>query len=421
MSRLFEHLEYLGPIAATSGRGGAGETGPRLFAHLKRELNASISQILGVRKWDFMYKTGGGRTWAFIDDATTVSMTKGKRLVTVSGAVLSKAYEKGIFEVTSTGEQSTRYNIDEVLSTTTFKLDSRWPYDTEAGISYRIWQQRYPCAYDCGSILIGSVRMEGTSHALHRIARQEIEFRQGSQGWSGGDPNRWIDDYWKGKPLWSHDISPSDSTIDVTAESADFTGTDMALDDVLLQVDNPGDVVEGWPISVISGNKSYRNAIKEVATATTGTFHEGFRGPTAALAKYEIGRGTRMIEFYPPPERASLFAYLYYRKFFGLFNDNDESPIPQEWDHVVNDLAAARILFQAKGSEASIAQARQHLVNVFGPRGHYERGSLCDMESSDHPHADHAGFLADNGIPWEFFGYDPEFPVLAGYAHFRGS
>ncbi len=40
------------------------------------------------------------------------------------------------------------------------------------------------------------------------------------------------------------------------------------------------------------------------------------------------------------------------------------------------------------------------------------------MEAADHPHADHPGYLVDNGISWEFFGMDDQYPVLAGYQFF---
>lgn len=410
MSRLLDHVEYGQAIVSTSGAGLSGDTGPRLSAHIKREVNASIRQILGVRKWDFMYRTGGGQTWGLLDDASTASMINGSRQVTLSSAVLSKAYERGIFEVTSTGEDAFRYNIGDVTSTTQFNLESRWPYDTEAALSYRIWQPRYPLPFDMGSILIGSVRMEGTNHPLYRVGRAEIEYRYGSQGWSGGDPNRWIDDFYSGDPLWSFDI-PAVSSVDVVADSLALAGTGLDFTNAILKVNNDGDVLEGWPLKVHTTAKSFWNGIRTVKTITTADLAQKFRGATQTGANFEIGGpGTRMIEFYPPPEREALFAYLYYSTFLGLFNDNDESPIPQRWDNVVNDLMAARLLFQLKGDDSIQAQAASHLRAY--------AVELGDMEAEDHPHADHPGYLQDNGLNWEYFGFDPDFPVLAGYNYF---
>jgi hypothetical protein len=410
MSRLLDYVEYGQSVVRTSGGVEANDTGARLHSRVKREAVAAVRQILGIRKWDFMYRTGGGTTWPVIDDTTTATLTKGSRTVSLSDNVIHKGYERGIFEVTSTGEDTFRYPVAEVLTPSAFNLPlgMRWPYDTEASLSYRIWQPRYPLPYDMGSILIGSVRMEGVSHPLYRIGRAEIEYRYGSQGWSGGDPNRWIDDYWAGDPLWSHDISDPDGTINVTADSTAATGANMNLDNVVLVENNAGDVLEGWPIKVFTPALSYINGVAVVTGANALTLAQKFRGATGTTLKYEIGgQGTRMVEFYPPPERAALYAYLYYASFLGLYNDNDESPIPTRWEGVVNDLLAARLLFDMKGGENIQSDALAHLRAY--------KVQLEDMESEDHPHADHPGYLQDNGLTWEYFGLDPDFPVLAGY------
>jgi hypothetical protein len=415
MSRLLDYVEYGQAIAATSGGVQASDTGAKLKAHIKREVNESIRQIIGVRHWDFMYRTGGGRTWPVIDDdAVTATVTAGEREVTLSSAVLSKAYERGIIEITSTGEDTFRYPIDDVTSTTTFNLLMRWPYDTEASLACRIWQPRYPLPYDMGSILLGSVRMEGVNHPLYRIDRHEIEYRMGAQGWTGGDPNQWTDDFWEGHPIWAHDISPVASTVSVTADSVTLGGANLAFDNALLKVSADGDVLEGWTLKVHSTAKSYLNGIKVVSGATAAELAQKYRGATEATRKYEIGgQGTRILEFYPPPERSAIFAYLYYSAFHGLYNDNDESPIPSRWDGVVNSLLAARILFHKEGDESTQRTARSHLRAY--------AAQLEDMESEDHPHADHPGYLRDNGLRWEFFGLDPDFPWLAGYTHFAVS
>ena len=107
------------------------------------------------------------------------------------------------------------------------------------------------------------------------------------------------------------------------------------------------------PDGKVQLSKSFETGSVEFSFIVTGanaaTLKDKYRGATETGLNYEVGgQGTRMIEFDPPPERAAVFVYLYYATFLGLYNDDDESPIPQRWDGVVNDLAAYRILKHLK-------------------------------------------------------------------------
>lgn len=414
MSRLAKHLQFASSVVASSGGGSPDGTGARLQDQIPREISAAVAKIIGYRDWVFVQqRTAGGRTWPKYDTGTITLTIGDTKVLGADGAAFTRAYQHGLLEVTPTGSTLNRPRIRTVDTPTQFQMYHPWPLPTEAGLKYAIYQDTYPLRYDVEAVQDDSIIMHGRQHPLWRIDRQDLNFYLGSQsGFAVGEPQRWIDDDSYDVDLWN------DGQVATATKGSDALVGDGAANwtDPLLTVDAPGDVLRDQSVDILIPTLYFPNGIQQVDSDTTLTLARKFQGASTIVGgtDYVFGRaGSPLLTFYPPPTDARAFIYQYSYQFFGLFSADDFCPIPARWDHVVDELAASRILLQYKGSESIRAQAAAHFARF--------RDALEDMAAKDHPQRDAVGKMEDHALAWDYWGGPFRRPEFTGPQYWRAS
>lgn len=410
MSRLIDHVRYVGGVVGTSRGGSSTAVGPKLQDMIVAEVNHAVRRVWGAWPWTkFGVRDYLGRT--FDDYSTgTVTVTQGLATITGSGTSWTKAYEHGIVQVAPTGNVDIRLRVRSVDSATQLTLMGPWGAATEAGLTYTLFQDTYPLAHDASSIVDRSLNLHDLAEPLSRIDRRDLDLLHGSTtAWATGEPQRYIDDEVVDYPLWNA------GTVTTVAGSTALVGSSSDWNNTLLQVNNAGDVLVNMPIMVYTTTGI--SAINQIASVTDGTnlvLKQPFRGPSEAGVTYDIlPAGSPLVQLWPPADSATSLSYRYRLRHIDLVNNNDVCLIPSQWDGVVDHLAASRALLQMKGGPEVQAQAQAQFLMF--------KEEFLDMVSWDHPQKKHPSRMMDQGLVWEFLGGVGDTPTFAGPSYWRAT
>lgn len=415
MSRLIDHVRYVAGVVGTSRAGSATAVGPQLSSMVIREVNHAVRRIWGFRDWArFGTRDHTGRVWAQ-ENTGTITLTQGSRIVTGAGTAFNKSHQHGLIEVGITGGLTLRQRIRTVDSPTQLQLMGPWGTAGQAGTSFVLYQDTYPLPFDAQNVEDRSVNLFDLAEPLWRIDRRDLDILHGSTtSFATGEPQRYIDDEVSDYDLWATADDSGAGTVAITANTTALVGTGTSWDDTILNVGTLGDVLLDWPVQLISANLSTINGIDAVASGTGITLRQKYRGATETAVDYIFGpAGTPLIMFWPPPTESTAWSCRYRLKHIDLVNDDDVCLIPPQWDHVVDELAASRALFQMKGGEAVQAQAHAHYARF--------QAAILDMAAWDHPQKKHASRMGDQGLLWEFLGGMSDVPEFAGPQYWRAN
>lgn len=384
MSTLADYLEAVQQVThATSQRIGVD--------HNKNLINRVIRRILKKRAFSFMDATFAFRTWPRL--AATVTLTQGKRIVTLTAGQLTLAYQGGFIVAAPTAGTTPRIRLRKVLTTTTFEMEAPWGGDTQTGVTADIWQDKYPLPFDCESIHEGTLWYESSPFILSPLPRRDIEIFQLDNVASEGDPWSYVDKVPNQQQIWS---TGTVVTVDNTDTINGVTAPDW--DDPILKEYVTGDVLVGWSIKfkhALIGDRVRLNGIKTVNDLNTLELEEEYHGKADTIS-YEAGpKGHPMMQLWPAPDVSRMVGGLYRRRHLGLYDEDDVSPIPDEHEDVVSDYACARAIRRMDEEQGNLMLAREFHADYMD--------GLKEMMADDHPNRDtvvypvrHEAWLGDS-------------------------
>lgn len=347
-------------------------------AHSKNLINRVVRRICKKRAWSFMDAHFAIRTWP--RNSITVTLTKGKKLVTITTGSITKAYQMGFFTAATTGTGTVpRLRIKKVLTTTTFEMYGPWAGDDEAGVSAEVYQDTYPLPPDALAVHEGTLWYERAPWIMVPLARRTVEQLQLDNAGSSGDSWGFVDKVPNEVELWREgtaQTADNDTALTTGATTPDWANT--MLTEVVT-----GDVLVGWSLQfkhALVKNRVRLNGIHSVTDGNNLTLWEEYHGLAADIS-YVIGPvGHPMIRLAAAPENSRLVGGLYRRRPLGLYDADDPSPIPDEHEDVVVDYACARALRRVDDDQGALILAKEI-------RADYLEG-LAEMMSDDHPNRD---------------------------------
>lgn len=264
----------------------------------------SIKQRINqVQDFIFYYKAWEWRTrkYAFTAKAPyatgTITVTQNSTTVTGSGTDFADYMKTGFLEI-----DNIRYQIQRIVSTTSFKLAAPYPNATASGQSYKIVFPLVHVNPNLSSVtaLILEGRKIGIGDSSRQIKRTGVGVPQ--QGLIG---QREHTDFY------------NTGTVAVTNESATITGTATAWDDNML----------GMEFRVNEFADSYY--VKEVVGATSITLDRPYKGTTGSGKSYVIGAaGSLLMELENTPDDYYFMEVEGLIKPVRLVSANDISLIP---------------------------------------------------------------------------------------------
>jgi len=333
-------------------------------------LDDVLKDFCAQRNWRFRRGHFQGRTYP-VYETGTINVTKGDPVITGVGTTWSKAYEGGLLVISPASGSDVWRRVDLVSATTSLRLLSPYLGDTDTGLSYKLYQDTYWLPFDCEGVLAGNLWIEGYSDPLLPRDADYIEALTRLDAPSIDDPRMYCDGFVNERLLWSSDDDAGNpGTVAISAGSLTVAGTGTSWDSDLLKVDTTGDVLEGVPIDLELPDKSdgtpdrvRRNGIANVTGATAMQLREAMQhdGGNISAIEYKAGRrGLKKIRLHPVPATAKTFGGLYRRAYMGMFADDDESGVPDEFDFAINALASWYILRQIPGNDAHIAVMRDY-------------------------------------------------------------
>lgn len=366
---LKDHRIYLQHVMST--------TGARGTLHIEELVNETIREILQYRAWDFMNGPFQGRTYAKIDTGT-ISVNPGSNLVGLSGGTWHGGFHEGFLVITPTGSTATtdRYRIRRLTSTTQLELYAPWGSEAETIAPYAIFQDKYFLPEDCESVYEGTVWYERSPFRMQTLSRRAMEIIQFDNVAAEGDPWYYIDDIRSQRTFLS-----SPGTVGVVDDSFVLTGTGTSWTGGLLDADAPGDVLHQMPVKLATTLRTKSSRVLQVTGPTQLTLERDFHGATESGLTWKFApSGSKMIQFLPSPDTARAFGGWYRKMFLGLYDDSDESPIPEQYEHIVNQGAAYRVIRRLDTEETDMARAGSY-------KNAYVQG-LSDMAANDNPNMD---------------------------------
>lgn len=353
MARLSDHRAEVQRAIADTSTGTA--------TAVDRCINQTLEDIWARRDWSFLREYDERKTWASsaLSVGQTVTVTQGSPTVTRSTGAWTKAYEGGWIAITpGGGTVATWYRIWEVTSATSIELEHAYHATTSATATAIVYQDRIPLPADCDRVLVSTVRGGSGALPFSPIDRAHLEVLYVTVPESGSTPDYWIDDFTTKKLLWNT------GTINLTVNSRNVVDgtTPTDIGNALLQVYTAGDVLEGWPLRVLTAGNVHMNGVKNATSGTAFNMDQVFGGATASNLSYEIGPvGSRVIQLYPVPNAAFRFGFVYYKKPLKLVGDNDFPSFPSEFDYAIDAGATWRMLDRTAAEDADIAYARSKL------------------------------------------------------------
>jgi len=240
-------------------------------------------------------------------DTGTITATKGSKTITGSETAFVRAMEGQKIVITDGTDGAVVYRLKSFVSATTFTLDCEYIHTGGAGLSYVIYYDVYTLPEDFKTLEIMkdvdvlTTYMDDDNYLL-------------SSSVTTGVPTEM-------KFLGPREKAYYETgTVAVTKGATTVTGTDTAFDSAMV----------GRDIQIGTYGKLYE--ITAVASTTSLTIGKGFGGDTVSGAKFKIDPpGLQQVRFHSTPSVAKIIPYIYWPKSISLQDDEDISPIPNDF------------------------------------------------------------------------------------------
>lgn len=286
------------------------ENGETLKAALIRGFNLYNKDFNNRFLWPWRWRTIAIQTVANVV-AGTVTVANGSRTVT-GGSGWDSTLAGSFLKL------DREFELYEVLSAASGTLTLVKPYlgASGSGLSYLIWKKYYEL--DPEVPFSTALNLGRWPHEAEPIDRKDLD-ASFNRAYTQGFPEAWaLADIKRSSTLYKA------GTVTTTKDSRSFTGTGTAfLDNLFVGTE----IVIGsdvYNVDSVESDTAFTSVQKAISAVNDQTYEARTRNRTRIMLSSVPNPVVNLYVTYP-------------RKQFDLFNDNDESPVWEGFEHVVAD------------------------------------------------------------------------------------